>query len=324
MGARYYDPQAGRFLSPDPVGFPAQLDLYAYANGDPVNYVDPEGCFKSLMYENEEVQVIQSDNYSNTFDFKNNWQTLAFGIAREGYNKISEFCARKGYTRAQVFEVGSGLDSNIYYINGIGTDIATARRYAESLSDLVGGARVHVIYNPADSWFCYENDDESIAPTERIQQEHSGIADIPGAFLGHLGFKSPVCYVAMEEIRKFDATHAPDEKMLLVGYSEGGIVAYNALTGSPPHQQQRVAFLGIASGKIVTKDICYKANDYTSERDFVSYLDVFGIIRHPNSLQRLDPKPGASFHDHGFLSPTFDKVKEQHINEHMKNIRGKK
>ncbi|MCB0387140.1 MAG: RHS repeat-associated core domain-containing protein, partial [Bdellovibrionales bacterium] len=43
MGARYYDPQGGRFLSPDPAGYPICLDLYHYANGDPVNNYDPDG-----------------------------------------------------------------------------------------------------------------------------------------------------------------------------------------------------------------------------------------------------------------------------------------
>jgi RHS repeat-associated protein len=43
MGARYYDPIGGRFLSPDPIGYPLCLDLYNYANGDPINFSDPDG-----------------------------------------------------------------------------------------------------------------------------------------------------------------------------------------------------------------------------------------------------------------------------------------
>jgi RHS repeat-associated protein len=50
MGARYYDPQSGRFLSPDPLGHDASLSLYDYANGDPVNGLDPDGrCVKGLF-----------------------------------------------------------------------------------------------------------------------------------------------------------------------------------------------------------------------------------------------------------------------------------
>lgn len=45
QGARYYDPVAGRFLSPDPLGHDASMDLYSYADGDPINECDPDGRF---------------------------------------------------------------------------------------------------------------------------------------------------------------------------------------------------------------------------------------------------------------------------------------
>jgi uncharacterized protein RhaS with RHS repeats len=43
LGARYYDPETGRFLSPNPLGFAASNNLYDYAGGDPVNACDPDG-----------------------------------------------------------------------------------------------------------------------------------------------------------------------------------------------------------------------------------------------------------------------------------------
>ncbi|PJF20362.1 MAG: hypothetical protein CUN56_16555, partial [Phototrophicales bacterium] len=43
MGARYYDYESGRFISPDPLGHEECMDLYSYANGDPVNFLDPTG-----------------------------------------------------------------------------------------------------------------------------------------------------------------------------------------------------------------------------------------------------------------------------------------
>lgn len=43
MRARYYDPKLGRFLSEDPLGVAGGLNLYAYANNDPVNWSDPSG-----------------------------------------------------------------------------------------------------------------------------------------------------------------------------------------------------------------------------------------------------------------------------------------
>jgi uncharacterized protein RhaS with RHS repeats len=47
VGARYYDPLVGRFISADTylgdIGNPQSLNRYAYCEGDPVNHVDPTG-----------------------------------------------------------------------------------------------------------------------------------------------------------------------------------------------------------------------------------------------------------------------------------------
>jgi RHS repeat-associated protein len=43
LGARYYEPTSGRFLSPDPKGQAASMSLYDFCNGDPVNNWDPDG-----------------------------------------------------------------------------------------------------------------------------------------------------------------------------------------------------------------------------------------------------------------------------------------
>jgi RHS repeat-associated protein len=43
LGARYYEPTSGRFLSADPAGQAASPNLYDYAGGDPVNSFDPDG-----------------------------------------------------------------------------------------------------------------------------------------------------------------------------------------------------------------------------------------------------------------------------------------
>jgi uncharacterized protein RhaS with RHS repeats len=45
MDQRYYDPAIGRFISPDPIGYAGgfKLNLYAYAENDPDNGVDPLG-----------------------------------------------------------------------------------------------------------------------------------------------------------------------------------------------------------------------------------------------------------------------------------------
>jgi uncharacterized protein RhaS with RHS repeats len=56
MRNRYYDPATGRFTQQDPIGLAGGLNLYGFANGDPVNLSDPfglapdcRGLFKCLI-----------------------------------------------------------------------------------------------------------------------------------------------------------------------------------------------------------------------------------------------------------------------------------
>jgi RHS repeat-associated protein len=43
---RSYNPNTGRYLQPDPLGYPDGPDAYLYASGDPVNKIDPLGLYE--------------------------------------------------------------------------------------------------------------------------------------------------------------------------------------------------------------------------------------------------------------------------------------
>jgi RHS repeat-associated protein len=43
MRARYYDPEVGRFINKDPIGYEGGMNLYGYVGGNPVSWIDPWG-----------------------------------------------------------------------------------------------------------------------------------------------------------------------------------------------------------------------------------------------------------------------------------------
>lgn len=58
--ARYYDPQIGRFVSEDPIGFRSGNNFYSYVENDPVDSGDPSGlksyrCSKPLHFLEEKL-----------------------------------------------------------------------------------------------------------------------------------------------------------------------------------------------------------------------------------------------------------------------------
>jgi RHS repeat-associated protein len=42
---RYYNPQTGRYITPDPIGLEGGINLFAYVGNNPVNFMDPYGLF---------------------------------------------------------------------------------------------------------------------------------------------------------------------------------------------------------------------------------------------------------------------------------------
>ena len=40
---RYYNPQTGRYITPDPIGLQGGINLWPYAQGNPLKFIDPYG-----------------------------------------------------------------------------------------------------------------------------------------------------------------------------------------------------------------------------------------------------------------------------------------
>lgn len=67
---RYYDPQAGQYLSPDPLGHPDGPNPYAYVGHNPLGFVDPDGLVLfAFDGTNSSNPPAENNTYSNVYKF---------------------------------------------------------------------------------------------------------------------------------------------------------------------------------------------------------------------------------------------------------------
>lgn len=104
MKARYYDPNVGRFVSEDPIGFEGgDVNVSAYVQNNPINLVDPDGLMasrKNLLELNRRVQGLREGS-----------NQMANAAKNDDYDKFEELYRQRAQTfnnsvKPQVYETG--------------------------------------------------------------------------------------------------------------------------------------------------------------------------------------------------------------------------
>ena len=289
FGARYYDPLSGRFLSQDPISYPIALNLYSYANGDPINFRDPDGRFASLAYETTKRATI--DSFLPISRINN--QMI------KSCNMLSSYCANNGFTRSSQFQVGSFdlYNGSIEFINGINNTENESLESASRLSQYAQGAKIHGIYN----------------------KSNSVAVDILECMVQHMGYHTPPVQLLKNRWDRLIDNHGPETKFLQICHSGGADQVKNALLSSPESVRQRIIVLALAPSVIIPNELCFQSYNYMSRRDFVTHLDIPGQLNYIDELRVLEPHSSAEWWDHGILSPTFIDPLQHHINDYLEN-----
>jgi len=101
---RLYSASLQRFLSPDPLGLVGGLNLYAYAEGDPLTYIDPLGLKADGMWYDQASDWL-SRVTGTAKDYYNN--TLPWGVAGT-LNTAIDVVTGIGHTPAAIGHLGEG------------------------------------------------------------------------------------------------------------------------------------------------------------------------------------------------------------------------
>lgn len=164
MRARYYDPNVGRFVSEDPIGFSGgDVNLYAHVWNNPVRYIDPWGLAPGDPYPSQDSAAYQAvidinatsirqhreyggmiyQNPSGTFSYTEPNKGSATSVNPGGPNSVPSGTTATAYYHTHggndpgyVNEEFSGPDKNYansYSIDGyLGTPSGSIQKYNSS------------------------------------------------------------------------------------------------------------------------------------------------------------------------------------------------
>lgn len=153
---RYYDPELGRYISPDPLGLVGGVNAYAYVDGNPLKFIDPTGlilfAFDGTNNSNpppDKDQVSNVWKFFNSYDDGEKWYMNGVGRpdqkSRIGTNWRDELNANTARSRVDYMltqlddyiqhgEVKNGEQVNIDII-GFSRGAAMARDFANKVTD---------------------------------------------------------------------------------------------------------------------------------------------------------------------------------------------
>lgn len=278
FGRRFYSPQLGRWLTPDPAGYTEGPNLYAFVLNTPLTKIDLYGLFALT-----ELAVFGRD-------FPKNARALPSYL--RGEHPLSEY-HYFNEEHSQPIPNDARPPGMIVLINGINTSYEELTARVDHIAKTYGVV-CHGIYNPTHN------------PILDVVKCGISIARIPGT--------RNSTYHALQKFNLLGCRQmGPEGAILNMPHSKGALDLTRAFQGLPENIREQLHVVAFAPASIISKKLgAYVMNYASIGFDPVVLRDYRGVIRGlmEGNLKFLPLGKGASLiGDHPFNSTTFDKPK---------------
>jgi RHS repeat-associated protein len=144
LGAREYDPTAGRFISVDPAFVatdPASMNGYGYANNSPVTTSDPSGLRPDTECTGECLKGYAQANSESRRQARNEFWDTVNDIGK----KCNKECAKARHWKYEQAKLAVGGVQTTDVNNGNCHHVCTAEAFEEEVGDVEGGKTVYTL-----------------------------------------------------------------------------------------------------------------------------------------------------------------------------------
>lgn len=309
FGRRYYDPQIGRWVTPDPIGREGGPNLYAYVSNGPLTHFDLYGLYGISDKMNSAINgffnvigniaskltkipgVILSTIGQHLIPIPYVKDIVEFsGWCLEGKNPSNYTPGWKRPCSQRVTHEGYGHGDphfrHVMYF-GIGVTYEACKQRLANYSQENGGVTVYGLYNATQGF----------------------LLDSFEVLCQKLGIPMRAQQVANNETRRIlneMGEYKEGGKLIATAHSQGGETAYNL----PPDVRMRMYVNAYGPARILQKKDFKEAQNFIGAFDPVPLLDPIGLIRgiRSGNVHYL-PTSGCPIVDHYYDHSEFNEVR---------------
>ncbi|HKY34627.1 MAG TPA: RHS repeat-associated core domain-containing protein [Polyangiaceae bacterium] len=189
FGARDYDASIGRWVAKDPIGFGGGSNFYAYAAGDPVNHVDPDGMHPVVIAVATFLGILLATSDEEAYTQAGG--ALAGPVGGMAFKFVRPFVRARFTPRMPPIKLGNLRPGELGVTNKFG-DITIARGLSQSQrAETLRHELVHALLSPrrgtfmanarADFGMSAYNKSNLVRFTEEFAAEFAGTGSVQRA-----------------------------------------------------------------------------------------------------------------------------------------------
>ncbi|HLB52082.1 MAG TPA: RHS repeat-associated core domain-containing protein [Chlamydiales bacterium] len=283
FGRRYYMPNLGRWLTPDPLGNSDGPNVYAYVHNNPLTHFD---LFGLADFDGQKEWTYRSPSYTPTDGTELNpyaqswWKTFD-----------SSFPTQPKY-------------SPHYYINGIGNSYSDHLEGAKGLQSALGN-EANVIPHHSES-FGWPQDIRSVFQSQHLFYSHQGIEKL------RLALQLEIACMEIQE---------DPRKLFITCFSRGATDVWHAVKDFSQEKKDRLIITACGPTMLLPRDLGFSVTNLISRGDWCSRFITKEILHFGHPHADVVHLPSANGHipfhpEHYFLNKTY----QQGLRNHTKPL----